>query len=570
MNSIFDSNTATEDGGAVQINNSSATPRIYNNTFIDNQAINGAGEALYINDCNSGAKIINNIFATNNANSNDGISNNSQTFIFEYNLYDEEQADVGSPGSGTDNIYNQPPEFENYPVSLNLTQDSPCVDSGKNLTSEGVTGDYEETSRPQSFGFDMGAYESGYEMDSIIFYLPTPSDLTSAIPKGKTWTHLKDLVESKTTGTILISPNADIDPNTATITYNGTSIIWPSTSNLTLRGISPTSSVIEATENSGVIFNLDNSQTSAISVTFDRIKVQNAHGEFNGVVFTTPGTEYVQNFTATGCYFINNFAEGNYNGPIFYHTSLTTNIVNCLFQGNKGRTGGVIYDLRANSFVRNCRFINNSSTIYHGGAINISFGEISGCWFEDNTSVRFGGAIFDPRSGVIKNNIFVSNNAGWDGGAIYMNNAVAIPEIYNNTFINNTASGGIGGAIVIAGCADNLRVHNNIFNNNSAANGDSGIWDENNETYYLYNNIYDGPASDIGSNAVSNNFYNNTTPTFVDYSNNNFRLVPTSNGVDQGIDLSPTVDVDYDGNVRPDPTSNIFDIGAYETYDSVQ
>jgi parallel beta-helix repeat protein len=93
-----------------------------------------------------------------------------------------------SPGgtgdiSETDPLFTGTPGTQPYvysPGIFTFQNNSPAIEAGLNLTSDGVVNDYEEISRPQGIEFDMGSHEYEYNMDLIISEVTDPSDNANA------------------------------------------------------------------------------------------------------------------------------------------------------------------------------------------------------------------------------------------------------------------------------------------------------------------------------------------------------------------------------------------------------
>ncbi len=81
---------------------------------------------------------------------------NGYTLSFEFNYCDFHNNGFATP-QGTGNISNNPLFVDAINSDFHLTQNSPCIDAGTSNNAPDF--DFEETSRPQGSGFDIGAYE---------------------------------------------------------------------------------------------------------------------------------------------------------------------------------------------------------------------------------------------------------------------------------------------------------------------------------------------------------------------------------------------------------------------------
>lgn len=148
----------------------------------------------------------------------------------------------------------------------------------------------------------------------------------------------------------------------------------------------------------------------------------------------------------------------------------------------------------------------------------------------------------------------VGNNNALDlyGGGLYCDQAVKL-NINFSTFKDNTC-GGTGNAIYTAGNSGNP---NYVHVKNSIVWGDNTVQD-----------IHASYTSDIGLSNSCNHVYwpPNPKPNFTSnplYADGDGRLSANSpyKDIDNGDNLIP---LDLDGNPRPDITTYIEDIGAFE------
>lgn len=152
-----------------------------------------------------------------------------------------------------------------------------------------------------------------------------------------------------------------------------------------------------------------------------------------------------------------------------------------------GQIGGAI-DLDNTSVVtfNNCKFLNNRSTVYTGGAFAITQNgtkaTFNSCVFDGNESSKNGGAVFIGNAGATFDNCtFVKNKTtGKGGGAIFFNNDARnnTLTITNSVFGGDNASDGNvatnGGAALLLSNGKKAVIKNTVFKYNSATTRDNG------------------------------------------------------------------------------------------------
>ncbi|WP_425389492.1 LamG-like jellyroll fold domain-containing protein [Ekhidna sp.] len=157
-----------------------------------------------------------------------------------------------------------------------------------------------------------------------------------------------------------------------------------------------------------------------------------------------------------------------------------------------------------------------------GGALQINAGayvSLTQCTFRNNVAVNANGAAAAIGVGLadidVDRCVFEDNTAFEGGGAIYLianDNSTNTANIYNSTFINNTATnaGSFGGAIIISSGGSNTpnntiaTIYNCTFDSNSA-DGDGGA-------LFLGNSV-SIPANSNTFTLSNNTFYNNNSVT---------------------------------------------------------
>ena len=168
--------------------------------------------------------------------------------------------------------------------------------------------------------------------------------------------------------------------------------------------------------------------------------------------------------------FINNSISGgdSHAGALCFRPGST--IYNCTFIANSAYRGGAT-TFHASGVLDNCIFINNTATAM-GGAITTGYDGsssqevfITDCYFEGN-SAPIGGAFASKGNNInIYNSTFLNNSATNKGGGLYIIDSGV--TLINSSFNSNTANE--GGGMYVNG--DNVEVKSSTFENNTATIG---------------------------------------------------------------------------------------------------
>lgn len=309
------------------------------------------------------------------------------------------------------------------------------------------------------------------------------------------------------------------------------------------------------------------------------------------------------------CLITNNKAQSgggiciNWNSSPIIDSNVICNNANT---GTYCHGGGICIKNQSNPLITNNLINNNILTGFpsYGGGVYIGSNSepiltgnvISENWVESGNG---GGINVYQSNPIISGNIIDNNSSGFSGGGIHVYFMNASPIIKNNLFIYNTSPN--GGAISFESTANPLLI-NNTLTHNLADNG-GGIWGSyigGNSNLISINCILYGnyPEQIELSNGTNSNvitlahsiveggesgvvIHNNTLhwlegnldvdPLFIDESNADFRLQDYSPAIGSGIDsllidgtwyISPLDDLN--GEIRPNPSGSLPDIGAYE------
>ena len=237
--------------------------------------------------------------------------------------------------------------------------------------------------------------------------------------------------------------------------------------------------------------------------------------------------------------------------------------------------------------VRNNKIIQPTRPTYQGEAgMILEGGGRDGCYFLRNWVENFSTGLTLGATGValvqgyedvtVAYNVFA--NVGWvSGGAGYGMtgyNTTQNLHVNNLRFLNNVvykvnSSDGYGINFNVTRMTwNNTEIRNNIFVNTESPIEfrNQTLTTINVDNNLFYNNS-EGPTEYPSCTVTGNTFNNNlpaTNPEFVQ-AGVNFRLEPTSNAINAGMDVGLTEDIE--GN--PIPIGGFYDIGAYE-YTNIQ
>ncbi|WP_394773536.1 T9SS type A sorting domain-containing protein [Flavobacterium sp.] len=223
------------------------------------------------------------------------------------------------------------------------------------------------------------------------------------------------------------------------------------------------------------------------SIVISNCIFQNNNASRGGGIYNFSGFPII-----TNCYFTGNTGGAIYNSSssptikdctfeknisflsaVSNVTSQTT-ITNCNFTENRGEDGGAVYNKNSTVTFNNCNFVKNISISgtsgNNGGAgmFNVlkCIINIYNCSFIENSAYHFGGAIVSNNEITLKivNSLFVNNKARTQGSELYSSDKITL-DIINTTFVNNTAEALISdtGSIKFSNCIVWADFKNDIF-----------------------------------------------------------------------------------------------------------
>lgn len=208
-------------------------------------------------------------------------------------------------------------------------------------------------------------------------------------------------------------------------------------------------------------------------ITFKNIKIVSGYSD-DGV---DGAGAYIEssNIDFINCTFLNNRANGYSSGAALHVNGRDVRVIDCNFMNNAHlySTGGAISWNKGEAYIINSIFENNSANFTYAGAIILhNGGDVKNCTFIHN-SAGHAGAIFNYNSINISDCTFISNIALTDDSSVGVGGAidVANANIINSKFYNNTAQSGAAIYIMGSDSGNPSLIDKCIFVNNTASNG---------------------------------------------------------------------------------------------------
>lgn len=519
QNNIFIHNEATQQGGAIEVENQQMSENadwtlIDNNKFIDNYAYNGGAISAYYGD----AGISNNIFNNNSAGYGGAIASISTTdspFIVIGGIYLKNNTITNCIAEENGNaIYN----MGYYGTSVNIT-----FIGGKTIYSN----DGKAVILNVSVCDDMGNPISGSPIDFTVDGVKTINPAT-------------DLYEG--VGSVRFVPRHNGTFNISGVfnnKFNTNRINLVMGTIVVENAIEDYFGTVHVSQYDGDDDNTGAETSPVKTFTMAYILATRDGGSFDIVVnkgtYQVPGYTIEQSFNITGI--DNPVLDGKNQGTLFslygspndeFHITGIT-FINGVASSSKYagmNEGGAIFFKGGNLYLENDTFSTNSATDY-GGAVHINkgmdynsglmygaFAYINNCTFNNNLAKYFGGAISLYDCDVVVNNSCFNSNNAKRGGAISILNGMGNLTVANSIFNKNTASETGGALDVEALDTYNVKyfadISNSTFSHNSAKYGGAVMGLDNTIT----NCIFDENSAEIWGGAI---LFNDTTST-VSYS----------------------------------------------------
>ncbi len=211
-------------------------------------------------------------------------------------------------------------------------------------------------------------------------------------------------------------------------------------------------------------------------------------GRSGAAVFNSSGSP-----SFVDCTFSGNLADNNGGG--MYNDSCAPRLLNCTFVGNSANSdGGGMYNNNSDPAMTNCTFSENSG--HYGGSLcnYISEPMLADCHFIGNWASQSGGAVYNNGSiSTFFNCTFEENSASVNGGGIFNEGSTTSSQmsLTNCIFIRNSAR--YGGALVGGG---SRMIMGTNFDNISTINNNPGIMS-------LFNCTFNGNSAEFSGGGIS-------------------------------------------------------------------
>lgn len=205
--------------------------------------------------------------------------------------------------------------------------------------------------------------------------------------------------------------------------------------NLDDRDLTANPTILDGQGQRRVLYQTDHFMNSAYSV-WDGFIFQ------NGSAGAGAGAYLCSNSRFVNCKFLNNNSIGFGGGAYViaaYYDNATVKFTNCTFEGNSGSLGGALCDMTG-AHIYNCRFTGNTA-MTKGGAYYIYANQeskIVNTIFDHNTA-NLGGALYNKGKITVVNCDIVDNQVAESGGGIY--NDSKYSKYYNSILWGNNVNG---------------------------------------------------------------------------------------------------------------------------------
>jgi predicted outer membrane repeat protein len=269
---------------------------------------------------------------------------------------------------------------------------------------------------------------------------------------------------------------------------------------------------------------------------------------------------------------------------------------NCRFEGNQATNGGGIY-LERGGLLTHCQVLSNRASNLGGGVVLRGSGVCEWSTISGNSAWQNGAGLYLDGSATLHHSVITSNQNASSGGGVYL---AGYSRVQNCLLVGNASTSYGGGIYIAGGIVENCTITANSTGYRGGGIGGGGSRQVFNSIIYFnhagwsWNNDYqeNGDAY-VHCDLWPSRFFTNQgwgtgddcmdiDPQFVDASNGDYRLKPTSpclnagtnevwrsenvviNGqwVSTNYNLGTPAETDLDGHLRIG--RGVVDLGAYE------
>lgn len=541
-NTLFAGGTAVGNGGALYVQNSNTT--FNHNTVADNSANNGGG--IYSNNSGRVHHVVNSIFQDNTAtNAGGAINAAAGTVDGEFvNFFTNSPNDtVGTVTITPGTIFAVNSLFSD--AEYHLAPTSPMVDA--RLRTQGTPAyeldiDFEDDTRPSDAGFDLGYDElagcSAKRDDTVFGSIQEAVDMPGAQSSLIMVSGICRGVHPIDIGTQIISQTVHITGSQPLLIQGG----W--TADFEERHYDEITIIAPQEEGRALYVSTPASVTleflTIMSGTAENLGGGPAGEDAGGQVYNQGGQvtlRAVSLLTGTAV-----LGAGVYNQS----GTLNTDVLVATYPSFTLPANMRDDEIPLRGLVSN----NNASS--SGGAFYVQGGTavINAVMIMTNTATNNGGGIYHAGGTLTAtNSVLAFNTVTGDGAGVY--NAAPTPNttsLLHLTFYQNDA-GSEGGGIYNQPSRP-LTIRSNIFESNDAGTGDA-IFAGSSQVNENYNYYHGQPQPIAGGLTIGSNSTNSTTPPgLIDPPAGNFHLQNTAPAADAGDPNSP-VARDFDDDPRP-------------------
>jgi len=330
-----------------------------------------------------------------------------------------------------------------------------------------------------------------------------------------------------------------------------------------------------------IVGNSSNYHGGGIGLDYSSPNLINCTINGNSAIFDCAGL-YCDHYSSpilTNCTITGNSASGN-GGGLHCDYRSSPILTNCTITGNSAKTGGGLYcRFLSSPTLRTCTITGNASSFAYGGGIfcDRSSPTLSNCTITFNSAHSDGGGLYcrNRSSPIFINGTIAYNSAENFGGGLCF--ILSSPMLINCTIIGNSANSDGGGLR----CYNSSPILTNCtFTGNSTDTFGGGLYCEGHLTLPILTNcilwndtpneihVHSG-APEVTYCDVQQGYAGEGNIDCDPFLSIDWHLTACSCCIDAGTNTGAPLD-DFDGQTRPNPDTNIVDIGADEYYGITQ